>query len=92
LSIWVKEADAITAILIGLYILHEIWHLGRELMDNLVDKSDREAEKVIRKTCSDEEIELIDLRSRRIGSKSFAELKIGLNKNWTMEIDNLELE
>ncbi len=95
LSIWLRQADAVAAILIGIYILYETWLLAREVTDNLVDKSDEEIEKAIREICNEEEIDLLDIRTRKIGAKSFAELKIGLNKSWRVEkvdevVTNLE--
>lgn len=95
LSIWLRGADAVAAILIGIYILYETWFLAREVTDNLVDKSDKAVEGSIRKICEEEEIELVDIRTRRIGPRSFAELKIGLNKSWRVEkvdevVTNLE--
>ena len=32
-----------------------------------------------------EEIELLEIKTRRIGAKNFSELKIGLNKDWKMK-------
>ncbi len=85
LSIWFKKADAITALLIGLYILYETYLLGKEVIDNLLDVSCPKAEKEIKKICKEEEISLLDLKTRKIGSKIFAHLKIGLNKNWRIQ-------
>lgn len=88
-------ADGITAILVGLYIVFETWLLFREVTDNLLDIANPEVEKQIRDICQQQEIELLELRTRKIGPQNFAELKIGLAKDWKMQkveeiIRNLE--
>jgi predicted Fe-Mo cluster-binding NifX family protein len=85
LTRWVWWADGVTAILVGLFVLYETWGLGKEVTDNLLDVSDVETEAKIKKICQEQEIELLDLKTRKIGSQIFAELKIGLNENWRME-------
>lgn len=92
---WFPQADGVAAILVGCYILYETIRLSKEITDNLLDVSNPQVEEQIKKICLREEIELLEIRSRKIGSKNFAELKIGLNKEWKMErvsevIRNLE--
>ncbi len=92
---WFPQADGVAAILVGCYILYETIRLSKEITDNLLDVSNPQVEEQIKKTCLREEIELLEIRTRKIGSKNFAELKIGLNKEWKMErvsevIKNLE--
>jgi len=82
---WFPQADGATAILVGFYILYETIGLGREVTDNLLDVSNPQIEKQIRKTCLKEEIEVLEVKTRKIGAKNFAELKIGLNKEWKMK-------
>ena len=82
---WFPQADGITAILVGFYILYETVGLGKEVTDNLLDISNPQVEEEIKKICSKEEIELLEMKTRKIGAKNFAELKIGLNKEWKME-------
>ena len=82
---WFPQADGITAILVGFYILYETIGLGREVTDNLLDVSNPQIEEEIKKICLKEEIELLEMKTRKIGAKNFAELKIGLNKEWKME-------
>jgi len=88
-------ADGVTAILVGLFIFYETWKLGKEVTDNLMDVSNPEIEKEIKEVCSIEEIEIKELKTRKIGAKNSAELRIGLNKEWKMKkvsevIENLE--
>ncbi len=92
---WFPQADGVTAILVGFYILYETIGLSKEVTDNLMDVSNPQIEEKIKKICSKEEIELLEMKTRKIGAKNFAELKIGLNKEWKMErvsevIKNLE--
>lgn len=82
---WFPQADGVTAILVGFYILYETIGLGKEVTDNLLDVSNPQIEEEVKKICSKEEIELLEMRTRRIGAKNFAELKIGLNKEWKMK-------
>ncbi len=84
-SFWFSLADALTAILVGFYILYETWSLGREVTDNLLDISNPALEEKIKKICRQEEINLIEIKTRKIGTQNFAELKIGLNVNWRLE-------
>ena len=92
---WFPMADGVTAILVGLFIFYETWKLGKEVTDNLLDVSNSEIEKEIKKICSIEEIEIKELKTRKLGAKNSAELKIVLNKEWKMKkvsevIENLE--
>lgn len=92
---WFPMADGITAILVGLFIFYETWKLGKEVTDNLLDVANLEIETQIRKICSTEEIKIIELKTRKLGAKNSAELKIKLNKEWKMKkvsevIENLE--
>lgn len=92
---WFPQADGVAAILVGCYILYETMRLSKEITDNLLDVSNPQVEEQIKKICLKEEIELLEMRTRKIGAKNFAELKIGLNKEWKMErvsevIRNLE--
>ncbi len=92
---WFVWADGAAAILIGLYILYQTFFLGREIIDNLLDISNPEIEKKIKEICTGEEIELLGLRTRKIGPENFAEVKIGLARDWKMQkveevITNLE--
>jgi len=71
-------ADALVAILIGLYILWEAWRLGREITDSLLDVADPEIEIEIRKIIKDQDIEISELKTRKMGSATLADLKIKL--------------
>jgi len=72
-------ADALIALLIGLYILKETFSIGKEITDSLLDVANPELEKKIRGTVTAQRIELADLKTRKIGGANFAELKIKLD-------------
>ncbi len=72
-------ADAIVAILIGLYIIWESFKVGREITDSLLDVSNKEIEERIRKICSAHKIEISGMKTRKIGGANFAELKINID-------------
>ncbi|MBD3360026.1 MAG: cation diffusion facilitator family transporter [Candidatus Buchananbacteria bacterium] len=74
-------ADGIIAILIGLYILKESYNIGRTTTDNLLGVKDEKTEKIIKNICQTKNIEISDLKTRKIGSATFAELTIKLKKD-----------
>lgn len=72
-------ADAIIAILIGLYILWEAWLLGRKMTDSLLDVADLEIEARIKEICEAQSIGVSDIKSRKMGPVTLADLKIKLD-------------
>ena len=85
LTHWFNWADGVAAIVVGLYILYEIIGLGREIVDNLLDIANPEIEEKIKEICKQEEIELLEIKTRKLGAQNSVELKIGLNKEWRMQ-------
>lgn len=73
-----NSADAIIALFIGAYILYEAFKIGREITDSLLDVANKDIEERIKKICSSHNIEISQLRTRRIGEANFAEIKIKL--------------
>lgn len=71
-------ADGLMAIAIGLYILKESFSLGKEVVDNLLGVRDEKTEEAIRKYCQQNNIELVSLKSQKIGSATLAEATIKL--------------
>jgi len=71
-------ADGIVAVLIGVYIIYESWGLSRESIDQLIGVKDEEVEKEIKIFLKEKEIELSEIKSRKIGSASFVEMTIKL--------------
>lgn len=71
-------ADALIAILVGIYIIWESFKIGREITDSLLDVSNWEIEERIKKICSAHNIEIFEMKTRKIGGANFAELKINV--------------
>ncbi|MFW6109945.1 MAG: cation diffusion facilitator family transporter [Patescibacteria group bacterium] len=82
--------DSVTAFGVGIYILYEAIDLGKEVGENLLDIADLEAEEAIREICEKEQVDLADLRTRKIGSLTHAELEIVIPKDVTAgKVDDL---
>jgi cation diffusion facilitator family transporter len=72
-------ADAILAVLIGLYIIFECFSLGKEVTDSLLDVANKDLEEKIKEICKKEGIEVSGIKTRKIGPANFAEIKINLS-------------
>jgi cation diffusion facilitator family transporter len=74
-----SKIDSIIALIVGLYILKESIHLGKETTDSLIGVSaGDEIENKIRQTAKNENIEIQELRTQKRGSEITANLKIKL--------------
>lgn len=71
-------ADAIIALGIGGYILFEAFKIGKEITDSLLDVANKDIEERIKKICRVHQIEISDLKTRKIGAFNSAEIKIKL--------------
>jgi cation diffusion facilitator family transporter len=71
-------ADAIVALIIGIYIVYEAFQISKEITDSLLDVSNKEVEERIQKICHSHNIEISSLKTRQIGQSNFAEIKIKL--------------
>lgn len=69
-------ADSVLAALVALYIFYEAYSLSREAIDSLVDKADPELEEKLKEYLSRQSINYSDLKTRKIGSSSFAEIDL----------------
>ena len=76
LAPYFKAVDGIVAIFIGLYLLKEGFKITKEIQDTLLGKRDAETEKEIKKICEKMQIELSEIKTKKIGFFSFAELKV----------------
>lgn len=74
-------ADAIIAGLVGIYIIYESIELARETIDSLVDVADPEIEKEIKKIANKNDLKIENIKTRKIGAFSFAEIEIDLPAN-----------
>jgi len=80
-----SHADSIVAILVGLYILYEAYFLGRQATFSLLDVADQEAEEEIREISKEQKINIKELKTRKMGSVSFAEIKIEFESNLSID-------
>ncbi len=71
-------ADVVIALGIGGYILFRAFWIGKEITDSLLDVANKDVEERIKKICRAHNIEVSDLKSRKIGAVNFAEVKIKL--------------
>jgi cation diffusion facilitator family transporter len=78
IKIW-TGADALVAILIGLYILWEAWQIGRQITDSLLDVADPQVEEKIKNLAKEKNIEISELKSRKMGPVTMVDLKIKLD-------------
>ena len=84
IKLW-TGADAIVAILVGLYILWEAWQLGRQITDSLLDVADSEIEEKIKNICQEQNVAISELKSRKMGAVTLADLKIKLDPKFKIE-------
>jgi len=71
-------ADSLTATFVGIYVLYETVILGKEITENLLDIADLKVEKEIEKICREQQVNLVMLKTRKIGALTLAELEISL--------------
>jgi len=77
--------DSVLALLIGLYVAKEAFKLGKESTDSLLGKSDEKTENKIRDILKQEKVELVDLKTQKLGSKAFAQITIKLPSKLKVE-------
>jgi len=90
-------ADGIIAIGVGLFILYETYGLSKEIVESFLDVRDEKTENEIGKLFKDKGITIADIKTRKIGGFTSAEIKINLDKNIKLNqaekiIKNLETE
>ncbi|MGM5488478.1 MAG: cation diffusion facilitator family transporter [Nanobdellota archaeon] len=79
-------ADALVALLVGIYILKEAYELGRDATENLVDvAADKEQEDKVRDLVNGEGIKISELKTQKRGSKFSANLTLSLPKDMKVE-------
>lgn len=78
-------ADGLLAVIIGIYILYESWDMGKETIDQLIGVKDEQVEKEVKELVAQENMELADIRTRKIGSAIFAELSLKLDPKLKVE-------
>lgn len=81
-----SHVDSILALLVGAYILKESISLGKQTTDSLIGISAGEKiENEIKDLANTQKIEIINLKTQKMGSKIFAELKIKLPSKLNVE-------
>jgi cation diffusion facilitator family transporter len=81
-----SHVDSILALLVGLYILKESISLGKQTTDSLIGISaGEEIENEIKYLANTQKIEVTNLKTQKMGSKIFAELKIKLPSKLDVE-------
>jgi len=84
-SYWIY-ADSVAAILIGIYIMWGSIRLGKKTTDILLNISaGEEVEDEIKKVLNDYRIDISNLKTQKLGSEIFAELKIKLEPKLKVE-------
>ncbi|MFO7710906.1 MAG: cation diffusion facilitator family transporter [Candidatus Woesearchaeota archaeon] len=84
-NVWIY-ADAIVALLVGIYILKEAYELAREATENLVDvAADKEQVDKVREVLKNEGLKSTELKTQKRGSKFTANLTISLPKDMTVD-------
>jgi len=78
-------ADGIIAFLIGLYVLYESFGMGKETTDQLIGVNDEAVEAKIKEFLAEKKIEIADLKTRKLGSASFAEITVKLDPGLKVE-------
>ena len=85
-------ADGLIAVLIAFYILYESFGLSREVVDQLIGVSDQAVEAEVKKIVKEKKIDLAGLKTRKIGSASYAELTIKLDSSLKVnEAENITM-
>jgi cation diffusion facilitator family transporter len=68
--------DSFLAVLVALYIFYEAYGLGKETIDSLVDIANPELEEKIKKLLLADSFDFSDIKTRKIGADSFAEISL----------------
>jgi len=78
--------DSVLALLIGLYVAREAFKLGKETTDSLLGASAGEkTENKIKEILKKDKIELVNLKTQKLGSKAFAQITIKLPSKLKVE-------
>lgn len=72
----IPALDSIVALIFGFYIVISLIPLGKEVVEGVLDVADLEVENKVRKICKDQQVELAEIKSRKVGARIFVELTI----------------
>lgn len=86
LSIFWVYADALLAVLVGLYVIKEAVSLGKEIMGSLLDVSaGEEVEEEIKDTIHKEGVKILSIKTQKRGSIITANIEIELEGSLSVE-------
>ncbi|MBN2015218.1 cation diffusion facilitator family transporter [Candidatus Dojkabacteria bacterium] len=75
---YIPALDSIVALVLGIYIILSLIPLGKEVIEGVLDVADLEVENQIRKICEKQQVNLTEIKSRKVGARIFVELTITL--------------
>lgn len=81
LSRYFVYADSIIAVGVGLYIIYSAIELAKESIESLVDVADEKLEEDIGKWAKENNYQFENIKTRKIGSQTFAEITMAFAKN-----------
>ena len=81
LSPYFSYADSIIAFGVGLYIIYGAIQLAKESIESLVDVADTALEADVKKWALDNKYDFENIKTRKIGSQTFAEITMVFAKN-----------
>lgn len=75
-----QRADVLASLAVAILILHICWELGRKSINNLMDKTDGEAARTVRRTMAENmpAYPLQKLRVREVGNKAYIEMVVAV--------------
>jgi len=73
---WIPLADALLALAVGGYILHEALGLTRETTEILTDTANEELEERLRRYLKENKFQFEAIKTRKIGSTNFTEISL----------------
>lgn len=92
LSPYLAYIDSIIAIGVGIYIIYGAIELAKESIDSLVDVADMELEDKISQWAKNNNVKFENIKTRKIGSQTFAEITMAFAKNCKADEIALKIE
>ncbi len=80
-SPYLPYADSVIAVGVGIYIIYGAIELAKESVESLVDTADIELENEINRWAKNNNIKFEGIKTRKIGSQTFAEITMAFAKN-----------
>jgi cation diffusion facilitator family transporter len=77
-SQYIPALDSIIALVFGLYILFSLFPTGKEIIEGILDVADPKVESEIELICKKQQLNLSEIKTRKVGGRVFVELVIAL--------------